>query len=131
MAFGDVLKRDMYKLSSASENKCAKNSFWIILRDIAVKDILECRHEVYSDIAIDIYYKILCENIKFIPSHFRKKLKNKQESFRVINRNIWTSNAFNKKGLANHPQIEAHKQINPNKKGSRIVFQCVKCYVNK
>lgn len=99
--------------------------FWIILRDIAAKDILECHHEVYSDVAVGVYYKILRENIKFIPSHLRK-LKNKQEIFRVANRNMWTSNAFNKKGLANHPQIEAHKQINLNKKGSRIVFQGVK-----
>ena len=40
MAFGDVLKRNVGQLTLASENKLANDAFWIILRDIAVQDII-------------------------------------------------------------------------------------------
>lgn len=128
MAFGDVLKRNMHQLSNASENKCANDAFWIILRDIAVQEILEiCPSKVDSDIAVDVYYNILCNNLALIPPYFREKLhSNKQERFRVINRNMWTSNAFHLEGLANQPQINAYKEINPDRKGEKIVYQGVK-----
>ena len=128
MAFGDVLRRNMHQLSDVSENKFSKNTFWIILRDIAVQEVLAVYpSKVDSDIAVEVYYKILCENIALIPPYFREKLNsNKQERFRVINRNMWTSNAFHRDGLANQPQIRAYKEINPDRKGEKIVYQGVK-----
>ncbi len=127
MAFGDVLKANIWKLKNASENKLAIDAFWIILRDIAVKEILSIHpSKVDSDIAIGIYYDILCDNLNFIPVYFQEKLhSNKQERFRVINRNVWSSNAFHTDGLANQPKIHAYKEINPNKKGERIIYQGV------
>ena len=128
MAFGDVLRRSMHQLSDASENKRANDAFWIILRDIAVQEVLAVYpSKVESDIAVEVYYNILCENIALIPPYFREKLhSNKQERFRVINRNMWTSNAFHPEGLANQPQISAYKEINPDRKGEKIVYQGVK-----
>jgi len=127
MAFGDVLKANIWKLKNASENKLAIDAFWIILRDIVVKEILSIHpSKVDSDIAIGIYYDILCDNLNFIPVYFQEKLhSNKQERFRVINRNVWSSNAFHTDGLANQPKIHAYKEINPNKKGERIIYQGV------
>lgn len=128
MAFGDVLKKSMHQLTDASKNKRAHDAFWIILRDIAVQEILDVYpSKVDSDIAVEIYYNILCDNIALIPPYFREKLhSNKQEKFRVINRNMWTSNAFHPEGLANQPQIIAYKEINPDRKGEKIVYQGVK-----
>lgn len=128
MAFGDVLKRNIYQLEDASENKLAQDAFWVILRDIAVQEILAIYpQKVDSDIAVEVYYKILCDNVSYIPPYFRVTLKsNKQERFRVINRNMWTSNAFHPDGLANQPQISAYKEINLDRKGEKIVYQGVR-----
>ncbi len=128
MAFGDILKRNVYLLSDASENKLAEDAFWMILRDIAVQEILAVYpSKVDSDIAVEVYYNILCDNMNVIPPYFREKLRsNKQERFRVINRNMWTSNAFHPEGLANQPSISAYKEINPDRKGEKIVYQGVK-----
>lgn len=128
MAFGEVLKKNIHLLSNASENKYASDAFWIILRDIAVQEILAIYpSKVDSDIAVEIYYNILCDNITLLPSHFKEKLSsNKQERFRVINRNMWTSNAFHPDGLANQPQISAYKEMNQIRKGDKIVYQGVR-----
>jgi len=128
MAFGDVLKRRIHELSWASENKCSNNAFWIVLRDIAVQEILAVYpSKVDSDVGVSVYYHILLANKDLLPLFFREKLEsNRQERFRVINRNIWTSNAFHADGLANQPGIKAYKQINPDRKGQRIVYQGVK-----
>lgn len=128
MAFGDVLKRNVGQLTLASENKLANDAFWIILRDIAVQDIIAIYPgKVDSDIAVEVYYCILCDNLTHIPAYFKEKLKsNNQERFRVINRNMWTSNAFHPDGLANQPQISAYKEINPDRKGQKIVYQGVR-----
>lgn len=128
MAFGDVLKRNLHQLENASENKLAKDAFWMILRDIAVQEILAIYpSKVDSDIAVEVYYKILSENVSFIPLYFRVTLRsNRQERFRVINRNMWTSNAFHPDGLANQSQISAYKEINPDRKGEKIVYQGVR-----
>ena len=37
--FVEELKNNLYKLSSAENSKASPNSFWVILRNIAVKDI--------------------------------------------------------------------------------------------
>lgn len=128
MAFGDVLRRNMHQLSSASRNKLAADAFWVILRDIAVQDILGVYpSRVDSDIAVEVYYNILRDNVAFIPTYFREIIKsNKQERFRVINRNVWTSNAFHPEGLANQDQIVAYKEINSERKGEKIVYQGVR-----
>jgi len=128
MAFGDVLKRNIHNLSEASEGKNDSNAFWIILRDIAVMEIMAIYpQKVDSDIAVDVYYNILSENSLSLPPYFKQKLKsNKQERFRVINRNMWTSNAFHAEGLANQPSIKAYKELNPYRKGEKIVYQGIK-----
>ena len=121
---GDVLKRELNRLQYSTEGKNDVNAFWIILRDIAVKEIKEANTQIDSDIIIPVYYEILCNNLDCVPLYFQEKLpSNHQERFRVIIRNLFSSNAFHPDGLANQPGIYAYKEINELKKGERIVFQ--------
>jgi hypothetical protein len=123
--FGDILKEKFDLLTSCSKNKNSPNTFWIVLRGIAVIDIISVKPaRIDSDTAIALYYKILKDKINKIPDYYKMKLKsNNQERFRVINRNLWSSNAFHPDGLANQSGIKAYSEINESKKGSRIVFQ--------
>lgn len=122
--FGDVLRRKINQLSSCSLKKTGDDAFWVILRNIAVEEIKEnYPSKVDSDTAIGVYYDILSDNADKFSSYFSKKLKsNNQERYRVINRNMWSSNAFHPDGLANQPGITAYTEINESKKGSRIVY---------
>lgn len=128
MSFGDVLRKKIGLLTNASTKKIGQNAFWEILKRIAVEDINDIYpQKVDSDIAIPIYYEILNENEHLLPSYFCKILpSNNQERYRVINRNLFSSNSFHKDGLANHDDIEAYKEINDDKKGERIVFKGVR-----
>ena len=93
MAFGDVLKANLYKLKSCSIKKNAPDTFWKVLRDIAVEEIkANYPFKVDSDTAISVYYDILSENENFIPRYY--------------------------------------KEINENKKGSRVVYKGDSDYVN-
>lgn len=124
MAIGDVLKRKIKMLSYATTKKVGPNAFWIILRDIAKDEIIEYGGPVDSDIIIPIYYDILCDNLTYIPDYFQEILpSNHQERFRVIIRNLFSSNSFHPDGLANQPGIHAYKETNQSKKGERVVFQ--------
>lgn len=129
---GDVLKRRIPELLNASTNKLGNDAFWVILRDIAKEEIISIYpHKIDSDTIVPIYYEILSSNLEFIPCYFQKKLdSNNQERFRVINRNLFTSNAFHTDGLANQKGIIAYKEINERKKGERIVYQGVGSNVN-
>lgn len=119
---GDVLEKNIKKLSQA--NKTGNNKFWIILRDIAKEEIISYGEKVDSDIIVSIYYKIMCQNLEYIPDYFKGTMpSNGQERFRVICRNIFTSNAFHSAGLAKQDGIKAYKIDNPHKKGKKIVFQ--------
>lgn len=121
---GDVLRKNLYQLQNASKKKTDKDAFWIILRDIAVEEIIKNGFPIDSDVIIPIYYEILSENLSYIPPYFQERLKsNHQERFRVLIRNLFSSNAFHKEGLANQPSIFAYTQVNEFKKGSRIVYQ--------
>ena len=121
---GDILKRRVNSLAHASERKNKPDAFWIILRDIARDEIIANVAPVDSDIIIPLYYDILCENLCYIPAYFQETLpSNHQERFRVIVRNLFSSNAFHSDGLANQPGIFAYKEVNESKKGERIVFQ--------
>ncbi len=120
---GDVLKREIWRLRYASEKKVGNDAFWIILRNIAVDEIIEYGDYIDSDTIIPIYYEIMCENIEDIPLYFRERLpSNNQERFRVIIRNLFSSNAFHPDGLANQDGIYAYKEVNESKKGERIVY---------
>lgn len=133
MAFGDYLRTHIYLLQDASTKKVGSDAFWEILKRIAIQEILSVYPgRVDSDTAVPIYYQILNENENQFPSYFSEKLSsNHQERYRVINRNLWTSNAFHPDGLANQKEIFAYKEINETKKGERIVYQGVKEYVNR
>lgn len=133
MAFGDYLKNHIYLLENASTKKVGDDAFWEILKRIAIKEILSIYpSKVDSDIAIPIYYEILQDNEHKFPAYFSQKLKsNKQERYRVLNRNLWVTNAYHPDGLGNQKEINAHREINEDKKGSRVVYQGVKEYVNK
>lgn len=121
---GDVLKRKVCLLKNSSRNKSSANAFWIILRDIAVNEIVEYGDPVDSDTIIPLYYDILCKNLQYIPDYFKVVLpSNKQERFRVIVRNMFSSNAFHPDGLANQNSIYAYQETNEMKKGKRIVYQ--------
>ena len=121
---GDVLKREMWRLRYASEKKVGDDAFWIILRNIAVDEIIEYGDYIDSDTIIPIYYEIMCENIEHIPLYFRERLpSNKQARFRVNIRNLFSSNAFHPDGLANQEGIYAYKEVNESKKGERIVYR--------
>ena len=130
---GEVLKSRLSELSMASTNKLGEDAFWIILRDIARDEILALYpRKVDSDTIVPVYYEILSSNLDYIPEYFQEKLySNNQERFRVINRNLFTSNAFHPDGLANQEGIIAYKEINESKKGERIVYQGDGNYVNK
>ena len=125
--FGDALKNRINELTSCSISKADSNTFWIKLRDIAVEDIVAVKpQKIDSDTAIALYYSILAANLEKIPNYYRKKLKsNKQERFRVLNRNMWSSNAFHPDGLANQYGVEAYKEINESRKGFRIIYKGV------
>lgn len=133
MAFGDYLRENIKLLSKASTRKVGESAFWEILKKIAVKDILSIYpQKVDSDTAVPIYFKILSEHEVDIPPYFSQKLvSNNQARYRVINRNLFTSNAFHPDGLANQKEIYAYKEMNESKKGERIVYQGVKEYVNR
>ena len=133
MAFGDYLRNHLYLLNNASTKKVGTDAFWEILKWIAVRELLSIYPErIDSFTAVPIYYEILNENEDQFPSYFSEKLaSNDQERYRVINRNLWTSNAFHPDGLANQKEVYAYKEINEFKKGECIIYQGVKEYVNK
>lgn len=124
---GDVLKKKVGLLSSATNKKNSKDAFWVILRNIACEEIIVHGEPIDSDIIIPLYYAILLENIDYIPKYFQQILpSNGQERFRVIVRNLFSSNAFHLDGLANQKGIQAYKEVNESKKGKRIVFMASK-----
>ena len=58
--FGDELRRSISRLKNASLKKRDANTFWVILRDIAVEDIKGVYpSKVDSDTAIGVYFEIL------------------------------------------------------------------------
>lgn len=121
---GDVLKREIHNLQYSSSKKVGPNAFWIILRNIAVEEIIEYGDPIDSDTIISLYYEIMSQNLKFIPEYFQEVLpSNNQERYRVIIRNLFSSNAFHPDGLANQEGINAYREINEFKKGDRIVYQ--------
>lgn len=121
---GDVLKREMWRLENATAKKGGSDAFWVILRNIAVEEIIEHNDFIDSDTIIPLYYQIMCENINKIPAYFTKKIpSNNQERFRVIIRNLFSSNAFNPDGLANQEGIYAYKEVNELRNGERIVYR--------
>lgn len=127
MAFGDCLKRKLLsnQFIGCEQKKSSPNAFWIVLRDTAVEDLRECSpQKIDSDLAIRIYYKILSEYMDFLPDFVCRVLpSNNQERFRVVNRNLFSSNAFHPDGLANQNGICAFKNDNSKCKGEKIVFQ--------
>lgn len=133
MPFGEYLRNNMHLLTKASTKKIGQDAFWEILKRIAIKDILAIYpQKIDSDVAVPIYFKILQENEHLLAKYFKEKLSsNKQQRYRVINRNLWTSNAFHTDGLANQKEIKAYKEINEDKKGERIIYQGVEKYANK
>lgn len=121
---GDVLKRNLNVLANSSLKKTDQNAFWIVMRDIAVQEIVEHNQPIDSDTIIPLYYDILRNNLQFVPQYFQETLpSNKQERFRVVIRNLFSSNAFHPDGLANQNGISAYKEMNELKKGERIVYQ--------
>ena len=121
---GDVLRENLSRLINTTTSKVGENAFYVVLKEIAVQEILEHGSPIDSDTIIPLYYNILHENIDFIPDYFKEVLpSNKQERFRVIVRNIFSSNAFHTDGIANHKEIYAYKRVNENKKGGRIVYK--------
>lgn len=121
---GDVLKREIHNLQYSSSKKVGPNAFWIILRNIAVEEIIEYGDPIDSDTIIPLYYEIMSQNLNFIPEYFQEFLpSNNQERYRVIIRNLFSSNAFHPDGLANQEGINAYREINEFKKGDRIVYQ--------
>ncbi len=125
MAFGDVLRNKIQVLRSASENSRSDKAFWVLLRDMAIEDICDIYPKaIDSDIAIPIYYEILVENLDKIPIRFKQKLKsNGQERFRVILRNIFSSNALHANGIGGSKLIEVRKVISETRNGYRVRFR--------
>ena len=124
MKFGDELKEALAKGEFLDCTKYGKRPFWIVLRNVAIADIQGIYpHSIDSDSAVPIYYQILKEHEDMLPNFLKIRLGNKQERYRVVNRNLFTSNAFHTEGLANQPGIYAKKQVNESKKGYRIVYK--------
>lgn len=127
MAFGDCLKKKLFAniFLSCEDKKTSQNAFWVVLRNAAVEDIRNIYpQKIDSDRAVSIYYTILSNNMDYLPDFVCVVLpSNGQERFRVINRNMFTSNSFHLSGLANHPNIIAKRVDNDNRKGEKIIFQ--------
>ena len=124
---GDVLKRRINLLSKSSVNRNDKNAFWKEIKDIAIEEICELNASVDSNVIISVYYKILKENENQIPQWYKEKIKsNGQETYRVITRNIFSSNAFHNNGIAKSKMLEAKKIINSDRRGYKIVYKCRK-----
>ena len=126
--FGDILRKKISLLQFTSYKKYGDDAFWVVLRNIAVEDIKACYPEKVDTInAVPLYYAILQENERYIPNELLEtEPSNGQEKYRVLNRNMWTSNAFHPEGLANQEGIFAEKSLNETRKGNRIVYQGVK-----
>lgn len=125
--FGDVLKqklRDGLFLKTIDTKKNVEGAFWLVLRNTAIEDLKEYAPQaIDSNNAVAIYYDILSENMEFLPTFACEVLpSNKQERFRVINRNMFTSNAFHKEGIANQPNISPTVENNDDRKGARIKY---------
>lgn len=71
---GDVLKREIHNLQFSSSKKVGPNAFWIILRNIAVEEIIEYGDPIDSDTIIPLYYEIMSQNLNFIPEYFQEIL---------------------------------------------------------
>lgn len=129
---GDVLRANFLRIKMASPKKASPNALWVIIRDIAREEILrEYPNAVDSDVLVSLYYNILRDNVEWVPRFYREILKsNKQERYRVVVRNVLTSNAFHSDGLANQPGIRANKTINEGRKGRRIVYRGEQKYVD-
>lgn len=127
MAFGDCLKQKLSngEFLDCDKNKKSNNTFWVKLRNVAVEDIKNCYpQKIDSSTAIRIYYTILFENMDFLPDYICEVIpSNKQERFRVANRNLFSSNAFHPDGLANQKGILAVRNDSLNRKGEKIIFQ--------
>lgn len=122
--FGKILEKNIYKLKIASPKKSSKNAFWKILIEIAVEELKEYSpKKIDSGYATEIYYEILKKNESYLPNHFKEKMKsNNQERYRVINRNIWSSNNHNPNGLSNQPGVSAIRKMNEEKHGYKTVY---------
>ena len=125
--FGDVLRNNIAALSASTASKGGNCPFWRVLRDIAVADIKACAPvRVDSVNAIKIYYEILKSNEDLLPIELCEVLpSNKQERYRVQNRNMWSSNAFHPDGIANQPGIVTERKFNDTRRGERIIYQGV------
>lgn len=122
--FGDILEKNIYRFKNASSKKNSKDAFWIILRDIAIEELKEYSpNEIDSGYATEIYYKILNKHETYLPEHFKEKIKsNNQERYRVINRNLWSSNNNNSNGLCKQPGVCAKSKMNEDKSGYKTVY---------
>ena len=122
--FGNILEKNIYMFKNASLNKKSKNAFWIILRDIAVEELKEYSpNEIDSGYATEIYYKILNEHESYLPNHFQEKIKsNNQERYRVINRNLWSSNNNNPNGLCKQSGVCARTEMNEDRSGKKTIY---------
>lgn len=125
--FGDYLRDNIHLLANTTASKTGSDAFWSRLRDIAAEDIRACYPTKVDSInAIQIYYQTLKENEQYIPQDLTVQLpSNHQERYRVINRNMWSSNAFHPDGLARQEGIRAYREINDSRRGERIVYQGV------
>ena len=78
---GDVLRSRLDELKCSSIRPSDKNSFWIVLRNIARDEILAMYpNKVDSDTIIPIYYDILSQNIDYVPLELRRVLPSNNRS---------------------------------------------------
>lgn len=123
--FGDVLKRRLPELKDTIDSKKEiPNAYWVVFRDIIIEELKEYGNWVDSDIAIETYYYILNSNESFIPDFKKKILKsNGQESYRVCNRNMWSSNAWHRTGLESIVAIKSVQEPNYKRKGNKRLYK--------
>lgn len=130
---GDVLKKNLDKVQNSIDARRGHNAFCEVIKRIAIEEINALYPEkVDSDVIVEIYYKILLENIECVPISMRNlSSSNDQYRFRISVRNIFTSNASHANGLANCPYLKVVKIVNEDRKGRRYSYQGVENYVNK
>lgn len=94
--------------------------FYIFLKECFICDLIlnynktNANHIYWSNEIIPIYYEILKENETFLPEETLEiNDSTQQKKYRIINRNIFSSNSDNKNGLQNRRELEC-KRIGRN-----------------
>ena len=129
---GDILKGRLNEVKKSIDSSRGQNAFCEVIKKIAIDEINALYpQKIDSNIIVETYYKILLDNMGYIPVPLKELSANGQYRFRISVRNVFTSNANHSNGLANSPYLNVKRIVNDNRKGRRYSYQGVEKYANK